>query len=116
VANELENRLLAWVRDLVDHVKTFPRDMVSRVIAHQLLRSGTSVGANYAEAQGASSRRDFANYVRHSLKSARESVYWLRLADSVLPTVDLANSRRLRGELDQLTAILFSIARKTGSA
>jgi len=53
--------------------------MSSQIIARQLLRSATSVGANIVEAQAASSKRDFINYLRHSLKSANESSYWFGL-------------------------------------
>ena len=48
-------------------------------IANQLLRSGTSVGANVGEALGGSSKKDFSNKMTIALKEARESKYWLRL-------------------------------------
>jgi len=54
-------------------------DVSCQVIAKQLLRSATSIGANIIEAQAASSKRDFTNYLHHSLKSANESKFWLGL-------------------------------------
>ncbi len=52
---------------------------VSRTLANQLLRAGTSVGANLEEAKGGQSRADFVSKVSISLKEARETHYWLRL-------------------------------------
>ncbi|MBU4212931.1 MAG: four helix bundle protein [Verrucomicrobia bacterium] len=49
------------------------------MIGDQLLRSGTSIGANYIEAQAASSKKDFTNFFHHSLKSANESEFWLKI-------------------------------------
>lgn len=54
-------------------------DFACEIIAKQLLRSATSIGANIVEAQAASSKKDFTNYLHHSLKSANESKFWLGL-------------------------------------
>jgi four helix bundle protein len=53
--------------------------MSTSVVANQLLRSATSVGANHVEAKGSSSKKDFTNFFSHALKSANESLYWLGL-------------------------------------
>jgi four helix bundle protein len=55
------------------------RDLSVQVIAKQLLRSATSIGANIIEAQSGSTRRDFTNFYTHALKSANESKFWLGL-------------------------------------
>lgn len=55
------------------------KNLSSSTIGKQLLRSATSVGANIIEAQAVSSRRDFTNFLNHSLKSANESKFWLCL-------------------------------------
>jgi four helix bundle protein len=55
------------------------RDLSIQVIARQLLRSGTSIGANVMEAQASSSKREFTNFLNHALKSANESKFWLAL-------------------------------------
>lgn len=52
---------------------------INKVLINQLVRSGTSVGANIVEAQGSSSRKEFVNYMHISLKSAHETKYWLLL-------------------------------------
>ncbi len=49
----------------------------SEVIAKQLIRSATSIGANIIEAQAGSSKKDFTNFISHALKSANETVFWL---------------------------------------
>jgi len=72
---DLQERIYAWVLDLVNFVDGLPKDSSARIIANQLLRSGTSVGANYVESQAGSSRKDFANFLSISLKSANESKY-----------------------------------------
>ena len=55
------------------------RDLSIQVIARQLLRSGTSIGANVIEAQAASSKKEFTNFLNHALKSANETKFWLAL-------------------------------------
>lgn len=55
------------------------KDLATRVLANQLLRSATSVGANVIEAQAGSSKKDFTNFLSHALKSANETKFWLGL-------------------------------------
>ena len=62
--------------DFIDHL---PNDMSTHIIAKQLLRAATSIGANIIEAQASPSRKDFTNFFNHSLKSAHETKYWLSL-------------------------------------
>jgi len=85
---------------------------VSRTLANQLLRSGTSVGANLEESKGGQSRADFLSKVSISLKEARETHYWLRL----LNAADILSERQLAPLLDeanQLVAILTTIVKNT---
>ncbi|OGN29860.1 MAG: hypothetical protein A3A33_01055 [Candidatus Yanofskybacteria bacterium RIFCSPLOWO2_01_FULL_49_25] len=77
--NEFKKRLYNWVVRLIKFIDTLPKDSVGSVMGKQLLRSGTSVLANYVEANSASSRKDFINFFTHSLKSANESKVWLTL-------------------------------------
>jgi len=85
---------------------------VSRTLANQLLRSGTSIGANVEEAQAGQSRADFAAKYSIACKEARETHYWLRLLveTRIVPEERLAD---LRDESDQLIAILTTIIKKT---
>lgn len=76
---EFKDRIYRFILDLIKFLDGLPEDSCSRVIRGQLLKSGTSIGANYVEAQSSSSRRDFTNFFTHSLKSANESTFWLEL-------------------------------------
>ena len=77
--NEFKRRLYQWVLRLVKFIDKLQKDSTSVVIGKQLLRSGTSILANYIEANSASSKKDFTNFFTHSLKSANESKVWLAL-------------------------------------
>lgn len=70
-------RIFAFILRLVKFLSALPNTPVVREIVGQLMRSGTSIGANYFEARGASSKKDYQNFFAHSLKSANESVFWL---------------------------------------
>ena len=88
-------------------VDKFPNKRSAWVISDQLVRASTSIGANIIEAQAASSRRDFTNFLNHSLKSGNETKFWLALAkdlDSKL-TNDITI---LLNEVNELTKILGS--------
>lgn len=108
-SSDLEERIYNLVLRLVTCVRTFNRDMASNVIAKQLFRSGTSVGANYIEAQGGSSRKDFANFIHHSLKSAKESIFWLRLAKDTKSVKDVREIDEIKNELVEISKILATI-------
>ena len=77
--NEFKNRLYNWVLHLIKFIDKLPKDSVCGVMGKQLLRSGTSILANYVEVTSASSKKDFINFFTHSLKSSNESKIWLTL-------------------------------------
>lgn len=83
---------------------------MTRGIVDQLMRSGTSIGANYFEARGASSKKDYRNFFNHSLKSANESVFWLSvLSDAALVPERLKNDCEwLMNETQELANIFAS--------
>lgn len=85
---------------------------VSRTLANQLLRSGTSIGANIEEAHGSQSKADFISKMSISCKEARETHYWLRLliATEIIGEDKLAE---LTDESNQLVAILTSIVKNS---
>ncbi|MEO1210054.1 MAG: four helix bundle protein [Cyanobacteria bacterium J06638_20] len=84
---------------------------VPKILANQLLRSGTSIGANTAEAKSGQSRKDFLHKLEIALKEARETEYWLKLliASDILHP-DRVNS--LLEEIDEIIKILVSITKK----
>ncbi|MCU0665834.1 MAG: four helix bundle protein [Candidatus Omnitrophica bacterium] len=76
---DIKNRTYAFSVSIVNFVSDLPKDNATHIISNQLLASATSVGANVIEAQASSSRKDFTNFLNHSLKSGNETKYWLCL-------------------------------------
>ncbi|MEK6742027.1 MAG: four helix bundle protein [Nitrospirota bacterium] len=72
---------MSYAVDVVKISTLLRKTATGREIAGQLLRSGTSSGANYEEARGAQSRADFLHKLQIVLKELRESLFWLRLID-----------------------------------
>ena len=78
-AVKIEDRTYDFALRVIRMTCALPDDYASQAIGRQVLRSGTSIGANVEEAIGASSKRDFANKMAIATKEARETHYWLRL-------------------------------------
>ena len=85
---------------------------VSRTLANQLLRSGTSIGANVEEGQAGQSRADFVSKYSIACKEARETNYWLRLLEAT-DIIEKPKLKDLTDESNQLIAILTTIIKKT---
>ena len=102
---EIKIRIYNWILKLIKLLKTLPNDPCTRIIIEQLLRSGTSIGANYIEAQAASSKKDFTNFIHHSLKSANESKFWLALLRDTNKT-KFKEINQLLEELKEIANIL----------
>jgi four helix bundle protein len=77
--DDIVERLVALAVGVVKIVDALPDTLAGRHVAGQLLRSGTSPGANYEEARGAESRRDFLHKLGIALKELQETRYWLRV-------------------------------------
>src|SRR3990167_6249972 len=93
------------VMALVDNL---PQKRSVQIIVDQLLRAATSVGANIIEAQAASSRRDFVNFMTHALKSGNECKFWLGLLrDGSLASPNIINP--LLSETKEITNIVATI-------
>lgn len=105
--NEFKSRLYKWVLRLVKFIDSLSKGNVNEVMGKQLLRSGTSILANYVEANSASSRKDFINFFTHSLKSANESKVWLSLLKD-LGKGDKAEIDWLLQELIEIAKIIAS--------
>ena len=72
---DLKKRSYIYSLDVIKFLECLPKDYIAQTIGKQLLRSATSVGANIVEAQAASSKKDFANFYNHALKSSNESKF-----------------------------------------
>ena len=85
---------------------------VKRILSNQLLRSGTSVGANIEEAQAGQSRADFLSKMSIASKEARETLYWLKLLEKA-KLISGDRLQDLKQEADEIVRILTSIVKST---
>ncbi|OGM93858.1 hypothetical protein A2524_00570 [Candidatus Wolfebacteria bacterium RIFOXYD12_FULL_48_21] len=107
-AYNLEQRTREFSVQVIRFLKTLQQDTISRPIIGQLIRSATSVGANYCEANGASSKKDFCNKIFICKKEAKETHYWLDLIEECCGYKKELN--HLRNECVELIRIFSKIA------
>lgn len=112
--NELQKRLFDFSTKILLFLPTLPKSIETNVIRHQLAKSSTSAGANYEESQSGSSKADFINKVRISLREMRESNYWLRLIETVIyKSKNNTELNTLIRESEELKKILGAIVSKS---
>ncbi len=112
--NDLTNRLLAFTVNVILFLRKLSNTEDCLIIKRQLIKSSTSAGANYEESQGGSSKADFTNKVRLSLKEMRESNYLLRIIYGIIEDDALQTECNiLIQESTELKNILGSICVKT---
>jgi four helix bundle protein len=112
--NSLQKRLVDFAIDVFNLLQKIPCNAGYSVFKFQLIKSSSSSGANYEEAQAGSSRNDFINKILISLKEMRESNFFLRIRYTTFPSPDLESEfKRLIHESDELKKILGSIASKS---
>ena len=108
---ELEERTKKFAVRVVKTVAAFPKNAEGQIIGRQLLKAGTSIGANYREANRAESKNDFIHKVGIAEKEAAETIYWLEICrDTGLGSQKQISE--LLNESGQLLAILITIGRK----
>lgn len=76
---DVKSRSYSFSVEILKFSSTLPKEQLYWILKDQLVRSGTSIGANIHEAQAASTKKDFANYYTIAHKSANETHYWLQL-------------------------------------
>jgi len=81
--NGLGIRLFNFAVKVIKYTRQLPRAKEYDIIKNQIIKSATSSGANYEEAQGASSKADFVNKIKIALKEMRVSNYWLRIIHEI---------------------------------
>ena len=108
---ELEERTKEFSVKIVRLIRTFPKTVDGIEVGRQLLRSATSIGANYREANRAESKQDCIHKVGVAEKEASETVYWLEICE-VAPLGDTEDVRTLLQEAKELLAIVTTIGRK----
>jgi four helix bundle protein len=112
MATDLRVRTKDFALEIVRLYARLPKRTEAQVLGHQLLRSGTSVGAHYREAQRAKSNADFISKIEGGLQELEETHYWLDLlAESGLVVREDVSS--LSRESNELSAIFVSIVKKT---
>ncbi|MCX6739866.1 MAG: four helix bundle protein [Candidatus Parcubacteria bacterium] len=102
--NNLEERTKKFSDDIIVFAKKIPKTIINLPLISQLIRAVTSIGANYCEANGACSRRDFKNKLYICKKEAKESKYWLDLISKANPEIK-EDCQKLRQEAHELTLI-----------
>jgi four helix bundle protein len=111
---DLEERTAKFGEDVIAFLKTVPRDAINIPLISQVVRSATSVGANYMEADGAESKRDFQHKIAICKKEAKETRHWFRMLGKTNPE-KMDDCRRLWKEANELALIFSSILRSNKS-
>jgi len=105
---DLEERTAKFGEQIIRFGKGLNQDAVTRPIISQLIRSGTSIGANYMEANAAISRKDFNNKIHICKKESQETKHWLRMIVQCVPDKK-EDIRKLWQESQELTLIFQKI-------
>lgn len=107
---DLEERCMLFGENVIVFLKTIPRGHLRDQLSKQLIRSATSVGANYMEANQASSKKDFRNKITICRKESSESKYWFRMLKNLYPECS-DEATVLSQEAHELTLIFSKIVR-----
>ena|SRR5207253_1607913 len=108
---DLKHRTKIFALRVIRLYVALPKSVEAQVLGKQLLRSGTSVGAHYREAQRAKSNTDFVSKIEGALQELDETAYWLELIEeSGIFAAERLSS--IRTEAEELTKILVSIAKQ----
>jgi four helix bundle protein len=111
-AYDLEERTAKFGEAIVLFAKTIPAGPVTFSLISQVVRSGTSVGANYCEADEAGSKKEFRHKISICKKEARETKHWLRMIASAVPELK-TKAVPLWKEAKELTLIFAAVFRNT---
>ena len=111
-AFDLEERTAQFGEEVIHFARTITKNPVTTPLISQLVRAGTSVGANYCEADDAVSKKDFKNKIGTCRKEARETKLWLRLIAAAEPELK-TEARKLWQEAKELHLIFAAIWRKS---
>jgi four helix bundle protein len=107
---DLEERTAQFGEAIIDFSKKLSMNLVNDPLIRQVVRSGTSIGANYMEADGAESKKDFRHKIAICKKEAKETKHWLRMIAKANPG-SKEECEKLSREAQELTLIFSSILR-----
>jgi len=105
---DLEERTAKYGESVIIFCRAMKQDTISKPLISQIVRSGTSIGANYMEANGASSKKDFKNKIYICKKESQETKHWLRMIAVCFPEKK-DEIRKLWQEAQELTMIFQKI-------
>lgn len=105
---DLEERTAIFSEKIIKLCREIKENNINKPLVSQLIRSGSSIGANYCEANNASSKKDFQNKIFICKKECQETKYWLRLMSVCCPE-DKKELRTLWKETQELTMIFQKI-------
>lgn len=109
---DLEERTAKFGENIIDFSQKVPRSVITLPLISQLIRAGTSIGANYCEADCAESRKDFEHKLGICKKEAKETKHWLRMIAKAVS--ELKNEAKLLWkESNELQLICISIINKS---
>ena len=112
---DLEDRTAVFGEAIIAFARGLPETVLVRPLTSQLIRAGTSVGANYCEADEAESKKDFRHKIAICKKEARETRYWLRMIAAAAPDKK-EEARQLWQEAKELNLIFGAIVRAASQA
>jgi four helix bundle protein len=107
---DLEDRCLQFSKRLITLCKSRSVDIFNKNIIDQVLRAGTSIGANYIEANDSLGKKDFIHRLKIARKEAKETIFWLKLLDD---KYDKEEKNWLINEATQLRNILSAIIKNS---
>lgn len=109
---DLEDRTIKFSIKIIELCKKIQKNSINNPIISQLVKASTSIGANYSEANGASSRKDFINKIYLCKKEAKETKYWLTIVSQAEPLLK-EELKSLWKEAQELTLIFSKIVLST---
>lgn len=110
---DLLERVSRFGEDIIDFCRSLNQDSITKPLINQLIRSGTSIGANYHEANECNSKKDFINKIAISKKEAKETIHWLRMIAKASPEKK-AETEKLSKETHEFV-LIFSASIRTAN-
>ena len=109
---DLEERTALFGESIIEFAKMIPFNQITRSLIDQVVRSSTSIGANYCEADDSSTKKEFRQKIGYCRKEARETKHWLRMIAKAQPQLR-EEARRLWQEAKELHLIFAAIRRNS---
>jgi four helix bundle protein len=104
----LEEQTAKFGEDIIVFIKSIAKDEITKPLINQIVKSSTSIGANYMEASQGSSKKDFRNKISICRKESNETKHWLRMIAKAIPE-NAEECRKFWKEAHELTLIFAKI-------